>query len=767
MSAPSRSEPRTDARNRTGASEYGSRAAANRLGDEELALACRTDAGGHRTVTLSVPSMHCGACLHTVERVLRGVNGVSGARANLTARRVAVRWPASHPGTPPIVEALSRAGYDAHLPADEPRDAGREVGRLLKALAVAGFGAGNVMLLSVSVWSGADPETRELFHWISAAIALPVLAYSGMPFFRPAIAALRRGRTNMDVPISVGVLLAFGLSLYDTALGAEHAYFDAAVTLVFFLLAGRTLEAVMRNRVRSAAEGLRKLQPRGATVVGTDGTEAFRPVAELAPGMRIRIAAGERIPADGRVLSGRSSVDASLVTGESAPRPVGPGGALLGGTRILDAPILVQVSRRAEDSFLAEIARQVEAAETGRASFRHAADRVSRLYAPVVHLAALLSALGWLLVGASVHDAVTVAVAVLIVTCPCALGLAAPMVQAIAARRLYRRGILAQGGEALERLGEVDTVLLDKTGVLTCGNARLSAPDGIEPEALCLAQALASHSRHPFSRAILSEPGRLPPTRATRVRERPGDGIEAWIDGARFRLGRAEWALASDAAPERSDSALSSAVLSRDGTHVATFRFESPLREGARAAVESLERMNLPTEILSGDRPGPVRSVAERTGIGKAAAELRPGDKILRIESLAREGRKPLMVGDGLNDAPALAGAHASMAPGEATDIGRQAANLVFLRQSLTAVPEAIGIARRARRLMRQNFAFAIAYNAAALPFAAAGLVTPLFAAVAMSSSSLVVVANALRLEVGAGPSPTRRRTIRWTASST
>ena len=726
-------------------------APAGRITLAELNLASRFDRAGEREVTLSVPDMHCGACVLAVERALAGVEGVLQARANLTARRVRVRWRDAGGTVPPILDALAGAGFEAHLPADDAASADDEVKPFLRALAVAGFGAGNIMLLSISVWAGADPGTRDLFHWISAAIALPVLAYSGQPFFRPAMAALRRGRTNMDVPISIGILLAFGLSLYDTAHGAEHAYFDAAVTLVFFLLAGRTLEAAMRNRARSAADGLRRLAPRGATVIEADGTESFLPVHEIGPGMNLRVGAGDRVPADGRIVSGATEIDASLATGESAPQPAGPGSQLLAGTRNLTAPIVLRSSRAAGESFLAEITRMVEQAEEGRSAYRRIADRVSRLYAPAVHLAALASAVGWGLAGANLHDAVTIAVAVLIITCPCALGLAAPLVQAIAARRLFRNGILVRSGEALERLASVDTVLFDKTGVITSGEARLCHPAAAGNEALALAQAVAAHSRHPFARAIASAPPAAPSMTVDQVAESPGNGIEARVGGTRIRLGRPDWALNADARHVREDSALPATVLSREGEHVATFTFEDPLRKDAGRAVEDVKGMGLAAAILSGDRPGPVRRAADRAGVSCASPEMRPEDKRTRVEALARKGRRALMVGDGLNDAPALAAAHVSMAPAESAEIGRNAADLVFLRKSLLAVPDAIRVSRRAGALMRQNFALAIAYNAVALPFAAAGAVTPLVAAIAMSSSSLIVAANALRLNLSMG----------------
>ena len=411
----------------------------------------------------------------------------------------------------------------------------------------------------------------------------------------------------------------------------------------------------------------------------------------------------------------------------------------------------MQVSHSARESFLARIIRLVEQAEESRGAYRGIADRVSRHYAPAVHLAAVASALGWLLAGASLHAAITVAVAVLIITCPCALGLAAPMVQAVAVRKLFRAGILVRSGQALERLGSVDTVLFDKTGVITSGQARLRQPERTEREALALAQALAAHSSHPYAKAIAAVPTSRPPTGIRQLAEHPGDGIEAIVDGARIRLGRPAWALDDISFLDESDTHLPLSVLSRNGTLVSVFSFEDPLRANTRQAIDLLTGMNLDVEILSGDHATPVQRTAEQAGIERAVSGMRPEDKRTHVEAATRRGIRPLMVGDGLNDAPALAAAHVSMAPAEAAEIGRNAADFVFLRQSLQAVPEAIHVARRVNAVMRQNFVFAIGYNMLALPLALAGYVTPLVAAIAMSSSSLIVAANALRLNLTTG----------------
>jgi Cu2+-exporting ATPase len=723
-----------------------------RAADAEVLLSSRLIGGGLRQTDLSVPTIHCGGCIRTIEQAIGALEGVTWARVNLSTKRVTIKWRAD--GTPPpFIATLERVGYEAHLFEVDAETKDAALSQLIHALAVSGFAASNIMLLSVSVWSGAEPATRDLFHGLSALIALPALAYSGRIFFRSAWRSLRHGRTNMDVPISLGVLLAFGMSLYETATHGPHAYFDAAISLLFFLLIGRTLDHMMRERARLAVKGLARLAARGALVLQDDGTQLYLPVGEITPGMSILLAAGERVPVDARVIKGLSELDVSLVTGESMPQPALPGAMLRAGTLNLTGPLTIVATAAAGDSFLAEMLRMMEAAEQGRSVYRRIADRAAALYAPVVHLTAALTLLGWLIATGDVHRAITIAIAVLIVTCPCALGLAVPMVQVVAARRLFENGIMVKDGGALERLAEIDTVVFDKTGTLTLGNPRVVDADRIDPAILALAGAIAAHSRHPYSRALAATaPAAQQRMALDAVSEHPGCGMEARIGSVTYRLGRPEWALTE------CDGALvgdASVVLSQDGQRLADFRFEDRLRAGATQAVTELKCGGFDIDIVSGDRERPVHQLALELGVPYFAGVL-PGGKAAHVAALACAGRKVLMVGDGLNDTPALMAAHASMAPASAADVGRNAADLVFLRENLSAAPQAIAVAREASRLVRQNLALAIAYNVVAVPVAIMGNVTPLVAAVAMSGSSIVVVANALRLR-GRGGLGTRR----------
>jgi len=710
---------------------------------EEVMLASRPLPGGVRQVELSVPGVHCGACIVNIEATLDTLDGVEHARVNLSTKRVSVRW-RDETGVPPVSDTLARLGYESHLFEQGADDKDETLAELIRGLGIAGFAAGNIMLLSVSVWSGATDATRDLFHWISALIALPALTFSGRIFFRSAWGALRNGRTNMDVPISIGILLAFGMSLYDTANSGPHAYFDASASLLFFLLIGRTLDHVMRERARVAVKGLAGLAARGATVLQADGAIAYLPVQEIEPGMQILLTAGERVPVDARVVRGRSELDCAIVSGESDPVAVESGASLRAGTLNLTGPLTIEATAKAQDSFLAEMTRLMEAAESGRGGYRRIADRAAALYAPVLHLTAFLTFVAWMIADGNWHQAITIAIAVLIITCPCALGLAVPIVQVAAARRLFENGIMVKDGAAMERLAEIDTVVFDKTGTLTLGTPRLTNAREISAESLSLAAAIALHSRHPISRALAETQAAMPPKdwHFDSVEEIPGVGLEARLGADTYRLGRAGWAF-DDATSAKGT------VLSKNGTELATFAFEDRLRAGAMETVANLHTKGLAVEILSGDRPETVNAVAKALGIETFSAGVLPSGKVERLEALKAKGRKVLMVGDGLNDAPALAAGHVSIAPASAADIGRSAADFVFLRESLSAVPLALDASREANRLIRQNLVLAIIYNAVAVPIALFGYVTPLVAALAMSGSSVIVIANGLRLGAG------------------
>ena len=682
-----------------------------------------------------VPVMHCAGCMAKVERTLGRIDGVVSARVNLTARQVDVAHD-DRVCVPDLVAALALIGFDAQPRIDlaEPVSAVRP---LLAPLAVAAFACMNVMLLSVSVWSGADGPTRALFHWLSAMIGVPAIVFAGRPFFASAWGAVRRGSTNMDVPIAIGVILATALSVHETITGGPEAWFDGTLMLLLFLLAGRALDAMMRDRARAGVDALLRQAPGGAMVVDAQGAATWRAVTDLAPGMVMRVASGERLAADGAIVCGASRFDQSLLTGESAAVPGNPGDRVLAGTLNLENPVDVRVTASGQDTSLAEIARLMAVAGQARSRYVRVADRASRLYAPVVHTLAVLAFAGWLAAGAGLHQSLVIAISVLIITCPCALGLAVPVAQVVATGALLRRGVLVKDGSALERLAEVDHALIDKTGTLTFGRPVPDAAslDMLHGDEASVALALASHSRHPLSVALTQALG-LRGVRAvdlTDVAEIAGRGMTARRGAMVVTLGRAAGADGMATA------------LTTPGNPVRIIRFADALRPDWHQALARLRALHVECAILSGDNAAAVAEVAQITGL-PARAAVSPADKQAAIAALQATGATVLMVGDGLNDGPALAAANASIAPGSASDVGRQAADLVFTGVSLLAVPRAIGAARATMRVVRQNFVLAIAYNLLAVPLAMAGLVTPLVAAVAMSTSSLLVIANSLRL---------------------
>lgn len=701
-----------------------------------------TGATASEHVEFVLPGVKCAGCIAKIENGLRPVAGVRSARVNFTSKRVSI----DH--SPNVTEEVLRRaivdlGFEAQtVSAAAPISDGAESKKLLRALAVAGFGTMNVMLLSVSVWAGASGPTRDLFHWLSALIAMPTVAFAGQPFFRSAWGALRRGRTNMDVPISIGVTLATALSLFETIVGGPHTYFDGAVSLLFFLLVGRYFDCAMRDRARDSVTILMRETAPGATIMLPDGATIWKRAGEIENGMRMLVAAGERLAADGVVEQGRSMVDRSLVTGETVPETLARGDIAVAGTLNLDGPLTVRVTAAGDQTTIAAIIRMMEAAGQSRSLYVRIADRAARLYAPAVHTLALLSFAGWMLAGAGWHQSLLIAVAVLIITCPCALGLAVPISQVVAASALMSRGILIKDGSALERLAEADCIRLDKTGTVTRGRLE---PIGSLPLTSADKQtvlALARASRHPMSRALAAELEAEGVTAAALedLSELPGLGIEGRLQGVRVALGRPSW-LGAEAGK---DATLQVAFLG-EGASPKLLRFADQIRVDARETIECLTEMGLDPAILSGDRREAVLPVAEALDM-PALAELMPVDKVNAIAALQAADRHVLMIGDGLNDGPALAAGHVSMAPASATDVGQSAADVIFLGDRLMPVAIAIRAARRTRSIVRQNFALAIGYNLLAVPLAICGRITPMIAAAAMSASSLLVLANALRL---------------------
>jgi Cu2+-exporting ATPase len=694
-------------------------------------------------IMLSLPLAHCAACISTVEGALSAVPGVRSARVNLTLKRVSVE--AAPEVTPAqLIAVLKAEGQEAHeldpglLSSTETDRQGRD---LLMRLGVAFFSMMNVMLLSVAVWSGAEAATRDLFHWISAAIALPTVIFVGQPFFKSAWASLRVGRLGMDVPISLALILASSISVYETWMSGHHAYFDAAVMLAFFLLLGRYLDHRTRAIARSAAEELAALEVPRAIVI-EDGVEIERAISLIAAGDTVLVRPGARMPVDGVVIKGASEVDRSLLTGESLPVRAQEGTQVSAGEVNLTGPLTLRVTAAGKESSLHRMADLVAVAEGAKTRYTSLADRAAGLYSPLVHILSFGAFGYWMwATGGDVRYAINISAAVLIITCPCALGLAVPAVITSASGKLFRKGLLIKHGTALERLAEVDTVVFDKTGTLTMGVPEPVALADHPVEVLSVAAALAAGSSHPLARALADGALALgvQPAAVTDLREVPGHGIEGLWQGARVRLGRADWCGATALAQ-------TATYLALDGrTHA--FAFTDRPRQGAAEAVAALKAAGMRVELLSGDTEAPVRDLAERLGIADWHAGVLPAEKAARVAELSAQGRKVLMVGDGLNDTAALAAAHVSISPATALDAARVASDIVLLGQDMAPIADALRIGRQSARRMVENFVISGGYNVVAVPLALVGLATPLAAALAMSLSSITVSLNAMRLK--------------------
>lgn len=709
--------------------------------------ALATDNGdGSFTLTLGVEGIHCASCIRLIENALQSHEDLLEGRVNMSTERVTMRWQGVRERADALARSVTKLGYKLHALSDAETGADEQQKTLLRAIAVSGFAAANMMLISFGLWSSTAETmgmaTRDLFHWVSALIALPTVLYSGRPFYLSALAALKERHTNMDVPISLAVILASGMSLVETIEHGEHVYFDSAVMLLFFLLIGRYLDARAKGKARESASQLLSRLQGFATVLSDDQTEQV-PIRDLRPGMIVMVAAGQSIPADGIVVKGTSSADLSLITGETIPEDIGQGSEVFAGTLNLSAPLQVEVAKPSEKSLLSEIVRLMEVAEQGSSKYVRLADAAARLYTPVIHSLGLLTFLAWWLVlSASWQVALLHSVTVLIITCPCALGLAVPVVQVLASGRLMRRGILLKSGDALEKLSHIDSIVFDKTGTLTLGHPEL-IPGDYNSDHLKLAASLTAQSKHPLSVALNKAYGDA--LLAADVTETPGKGLSATIDGQSIKVGSRAWC--GDTAIEGDANALE-LWLSVDDKPVACFKFADQLRGDAEATISELKARDLKLSLLSGDRKAIADGVAKETGIPEAHAEVSPVEKCDRLRELSADGHKTLMVGDGLNDAAAMAFAHVSMSPATAVDITQNTADIVFQGNELRPVAFAHATAGTAMRLVKQNFALAVIYNIIAIPLAVMGQVTPLVAAIAMSGSSMVVILNSFRLNL-------------------
>ncbi|MFT3791530.1 MAG: heavy metal translocating P-type ATPase [Rudaea sp.] len=707
---------------------------------------------GERETILLVEGIRCSACVWLIERALVAVPGVVRVQVNAAAQRARVAWNPARCNLPAILDALARTGYRG-LPLDVAAldDSRRRESRAaLKRLIVAGFGAMQAMMYASALYLGAfdamDATTRDLFRWLGLLVATPVVFYAAAPFFAGAVRSLKARRLGMDVPVALAVALIYLASLVEALRGGAEVYFDSVGMFVFFLLVGRYLEMRARHRAGDLGDALARLMPMFAERVRADASLERIAASALTSGDLVHVAEGATVPADGVLESTRCHVDEALLSGESAAVAKNPGDALVAGSLVVQGPARLRVRQVGAGTVLAGIAALVARAQTERPRLAQTGERAAAGFVARVLALAALTALVWSLVDPV--RAFTATLAVLVVSCPCAFALAVPAALTRALAVLARRGVLVVRPDAIEALATATHVVFDKTGTLTLPSLALERIDlvraGTRADALALAAALARGSRHPVSRALAEAAGDVPAPTVDALREVAGCGLEGRIDGRDLRLGRADFALGTTA-PEYDDAIV---LADADGA-IAAFHLSERLRADAADAIAALRAAGIDVEIASGDAPAKVAGVAARLGIEEWHARQRPADKLARLGALRAQGARVIAVGDGINDAPVLAGADVSIALAAGADLAQASSDIVLRGERLDAIAQARAIAVETMRILRQNQRWALCYNLCVVPFGALGFVPPWLAAIGMSASSLVVVLNALRIGRG------------------
>ncbi len=715
---------------------------------------------GMETLTCTLEGVRCGSCIQRIEDAVSSIPGVIAVRANATTHRMRLVWQAGEVQPETLLQKISALGFKPtpFNPDQMKQNARQHKEQLLLALGVAAFGMVMLMGFSYSVWAGLaldmGDNTRTLMHWLSALIALPVSAVAGRPFFTSAWKGLRHGQVNMDGPISFAVLMTLAASVAETVRGGEHVYYDAAISLLFFLLIGRVLEAGIRQNAGSAVDNLLALSGGIARKILPDGSILDIRDDELRLGDAVLVASGNHFPADGLVEDHACEVDESLITGETRPRLIKPGEKLVAGTLNLGQAVKMRVTAVDKDTRLAQIAELMERAEQHKGRHQILADRFAVYYAPAVFILSLLGLLVWRFgIGASWHEAVMIAVAVLVVTCPCAVGLATPVVMVGTVGQLMRKGIIVKSSDSLERLAEINGVVFDKTGTLTHGKPELQRVSSQELSgdfsvSLKQAASLTCNSTHPLAKALTSS---CPTHAAPNVKEHPGLGLSQQGAEGETKLGSSRFCNISDEERQKWDTGAEDKELQElwfriPGKTPVRFTFRDEIRGDAKQTVMSLKKSGLDVFMLSGDRANVTEKIAKEIGIEEWQGQCLPEDKVLFLQKHRLIGYKTLMVGDGINDAPALAAAHVSMSPSSASDISQVSADMIFQGEDLASIKSTYELAKRSMRLVKQNLGFAVLYNIITVPLALAGGLTPLIAALLMSSSSIVVMLNALRI---------------------
>jgi Cu2+-exporting ATPase len=725
----------------------------------------RAEPGGARSITVLLEGLRCAACSWLADKALSLQSGVLDVSVNPATARARLVWDPDKVRLGDLLRVLEHVGLRPHPLAGEPSEqvALLERRSALKRLAVAGFGSMQVMMFAVPLYfgeaTGMDATMREYMRLVSMLVSIPVALYSGWPFYQGAWIALRSRSVSMDVPVSIGIVLAFIASVWHALTGQGEVYFDSVTMFVFFLSLGRYIEMIARHRAGSVADALARLAPLTARRVRDGVTEDVQAV-ELGVGDELLVRSGEVFAADGAVLEGDGRVDESMLTGESQATSKAPGALVHQGTLNLATPLRVRVTAVAGNTVLAGIVALLERAQAERPRLARAADRAAAWFLGRILVgAALVFAVWWFIDPARAFPAT---LSVLVVTCPCALSLATPTALAAATAALARRGVLVAHTDAIETLSKATHVLWDKTGTLTKGLVKIedvrTFGSTTAEQALAWAAALEQLSEHPIARAFAASG--VATGRAAEVEVHAGRGVEGSIAGHRLRIGSRSFANelartvgAGATGPETDDGSADSWVYLGDASGLlAAFRLTDPLRPEARDCVTGLAALDLPSEIVSGDQPGAVARIAERCGIARGAARLTPQGKLARLKELQGTGAVVVAVGDGINDAPLLRGADVAVAMGRGSALAQTSADLILVRESLDDLPHTVKLARRTQRVIRQNLSWAVTYNLAALPLAALGFVPPWLAAIGMSLSSIVVVLNAMRLSRGAVP---------------
>ena len=714
-----------------------------------------------REALLVLEGVRCVACSWLIEQALTRLQGVLGAEVNFASQRARVRWDPERVRLSAIMAAAARVGYRA-LPCNPAQvESVQRVERRSARwrLFVAGFGMMQVMMYALPAYLAGDGEMsgdiEQLLRWASLALTLPVVGFAAAPFFAGAWRDLRSGRVGMDVPVALGIGVAFAASAIATASGSGEVYFDSVTMFVFLLLLGRYLELIARQRSSLALQHLGRLMPEFATRLPDfpRSLETERvAVAALRPGDLALVRPGESVPADGIVEQGTGSVSEALLSGEATPVAKRRGSALTGGSVNLASPLVIRVEKVGAATVLYSVLRLVERASSDKPRLVRLADRTASIFILVVLALALAAGAFW--AASDPGRALLVAISVLVATCPCAFSLATPVALSVAAGELARRGIVIARGHALEALARTTDVVFDKTGTLTHGELRIEDVslhgDMSREQCLAIAAALESASEHPLGRAIAAAGAELPKHPLEALRNVPGAGIEGRVGGRCYRIGSPAFARGLVGGMERTEGGGGTTVsLAGESGLLASFRLGDSLRSEAAGVVDALKKMGLTVHLLSGDERAATQRAAARVGIDKVLSRATPERKLQYVAGLERGGRKVAMVGDGINDAPVLAQAGVSLAMGGGTRLAQTQADALLLSGNLTGLVEALGHARLALRIVRQNIAWAFAYNLLALPLAVSGALTPWVAAIGMSGSSLLVVLNALRLRRG------------------